>query len=454
MNQLQVAKFGGTSMADFTAMNRCADIILNDDNIALVVLSACSGITNDLVTLSSPQCTDGLRSQLLPKIYQHHRDVLAQITDDGEAVRNLEQLLLKLYSAVERIAQCHTLQLADEILSFGERLSSTLFTELLKSRDVNAQWFDAREVMATDNHFGKAQPDIERIAQNAQQTLLPLCQCGVVVTQGFIGSDSNGNTTTLGRGGSDYSAALFAEALDAAAVQIWTDVEGIYTTDPRITSDAYAINEISFCEAAELSTFGAKVLHPSTLWPAIRHNISVFVGSSLAPKNGGTWIKNSVDSAPNYRAIALRREQTLVTVSSLNMLHRHGFLAKVFAILAKHKISVDLVTTSEVSVALTLDDVGSKQAELTEAALQELRALCDVKIQKHLALVAVVGNDIERQAGVSARVFNVLEPYNLRLICHGASSHNICFLVEQSEANDIVCSLHRELFEQGAANAQ
>lgn len=449
MNQLHVAKFGGTSMADHAAMSRCADIILADQNIALVVLSACSGVTNQLVTLASPQCTTQQREQLLPGIYQHHRDVLSQITDDSSAVRQIEELLINLHTCVERIAQCHSLQLADEILSFGERLSTFLFTELLKQRNANAQWFDARKVLTTDSHFGCAQPDIERISHNVQAQLLPLCQCGVVVTQGFIGADSNGNTTTLGRGGSDYSAALFAEALGAQAVQIWTDVEGIYTTDPRITAAAHAIDEISFNEAAELSTFGAKVLHPSTLWPAIRQNINVFVGSSLNPQNGGTWIKNRVESKPNHRAIAVRNQQTLVTVSSLNMLHRHGFLAKVFAILAKHKISVDLVTTSEVSVALTLDDVGSKQAELTETALNELRELCEVKVEKDLALVAVVGNDIDRHAGVSSRIFSVLSPYNLRMICHGASSHNICFLVEQSEANDIVCSLHRQLFEQG-----
>ncbi len=449
MNTLHVAKFGGTSMADLAAMSRCADIVLNNDNISVVVLSACSGITNKLVLLGSKDSSAEHRATLLAEIGQHHKTVMADISDNEHASQAIDSLLLALHSAVEHISQCYSLQLADEILSFGERLSSTLFTQLLCERGANAHWFDATEVMLTDSQFGRAQPDIEQIASRAQALIAPLTEHGIVVTQGFIGADSRGNITTLGRGGSDYSAALFAEALGAQAVEIWTDVKGIYTTDPRVVQNAYAIDEISFIEAAELSTFGAKVLHPSTLWPAIRRDIAVFVGSSKAPEQGGTWIRNVVDSAPNYRALAVRNQQTLVTVTSLNMLHRHGFLAQVFSILAKHKISVDLVTTSEVSVALTLDDVGSKQAELTESALAELREICEVKIEQQLALVALVGNNLEQQAGVSAQLFSLLAPYNLRLICHGASSHNLCFLVEQNEANDVVNTLHRALFEQG-----
>jgi aspartate kinase len=447
MNSFNVAKFGGTSMADFEAMDRCAQIVLADENIRLVVVSASSGITNKLTSLASPSCSLACRQSILTQITEQHNTILSAISDEQVAKIQLDYLLGSLSRVSEQIAAEHSLQLVDELLSFGELLSSLIFTQVLKRRAPGSELFDARTVIQTDSFFGRAEPQVEQISQMAEQWLLSRCQQNIVVTQGFIGSNDNGKTTTLGRGGSDYSAALFAEALNANNLQIWTDVDGIYTTDPHIAPNAQAIPELNFNEAAELSTFGAKVLHPSTLWPAIRQNISVYVGSSLDRSAQGTWIKKTINSAPNYRAIAKRSNQTLLTVTSLNMLHSYGFLAKVFAVLAQHKISVDLVTTSEVSVALTLDVVGSDADTdlclLKQVVMDELSELGEVKIQHGLALVALVGNNM----GVSSRVFSVLAPYNLRLICHGASGNNICFLVEQHEANDVVCSLHRELFE-------
>lgn len=463
MSFINVAKFGGTSMADFEAMDRCAQIVMADQNIRLVVVSASSGVTNKLTRLASSngsveQNTEQSaeqRAELISEIEAQHLAILACIEHAPGIRVQLDQLLTSLAQVAKQIAAEHSLQRVDEILSFGERLSSLIFTEVLRAHAPNCQRFDARQVIKTDSVFGHAEPQVGQIAEQAQLHLLAVCEKDIVVTQGFIGSDKNGTSTTLGRGGSDYSAALFAEALDANNLQIWTDVDGIYTTDPRIAPKARAIAELNFNEAAELSTFGAKVLHPSTLWPAIRHNINVFVGSSRDRHAAGTWIKKTVDSAPNYRAIAKRANQTLVTVNSIDMLHSYGFLAKVFAVLAEHKISVDLVTTSEVSVALTLDALGSETASaglgvLNQTVIDKLSALGDVKISHDLALVALVGNQIDRQQGVSARVFGALSEYNLRLICHGASGHNICFLVEQDEADKVVCTLHRELFENNA----
>jgi len=203
-------------------------------------------------------------------------------------------------------------------------MSSKLFVEILKEKQKNAIWFDVRKVMRTDDKFGKAVPKIDEIKQLCCAHLKSLNPETIVVTQGFIGSESTGKTTTLGRGGSDYTAALLGEALNATQIDIWTDVAGIYTTDPRITSGAKRIDEISFAEAAEMATFGAKVLHPATLVPAVRSNIPVFVGSSKAPQAGGTIVYNthSIKSElPSFRALALRRKQTLLTLTSLNMLH-------------------------------------------------------------------------------------------------------------------------------------
>ncbi|MDM8961714.1 lysine-sensitive aspartokinase 3, partial [Escherichia coli] len=311
-------------------------------------------------------------------------------------------------------------------------------------------WFDVRKVMRTNDRFGRAEPDVAALAELAALQLLPRLNDGLVITQGFIGSENKGRTTTLGRGGSDYTAALLAEALHASRVDIWTDVPGIYTTDPRVVSAAKRIDEIAFAEAAEMATFGAKVLHPATLLPAVRSDIPVFVGSSKDPRAGGTLVCNKTENPPLFRALALRRNQTLLTLHSLNMLHSRGFLAEVFGILARHNISVDLITTSEVSVALTLDTTGSTSTGdtlLTQSLLMELSALCRVEVEEGLALVALIGNDLSKACGVGKEVFGVLEPFNIRMICYGASSHNLCFLVPGEDAEQVVQKLHFNLFE-------
>jgi len=314
---------------------------------------------------------------------------------------------------------------------------------------MNAIRFDIREVLRTDENFGRAEPQIEEITTLAKEKLEPLCNKYIVVTQGFIGSDDQGNTTTLGRGGSDYSAALIAEGVQAAGLEIWTDVPGIYTTDPRIAPKAKAISEISFSEASEMANFGAKILHPSTLLPALRHGIPVFVGSSREPGLGGTWIRKRVENSPLYRAVALRANQTMVTIRSAKMFQAYGFLAKVFEILAKHKVSVDLITTSEISVSLTLDktDTSGGAPELPPVVRSELEELASVDVERNLSLVALIGNQMETK-GYAKNVFGTLGDYHLRMICYGASDHNLCFLVDADEAKAVVQKLHLDLFEE------
>lgn len=297
----------------------------------------------------------------------------------------------------------------------------------------------------------KLAPDDAKTQKNCDNILKPLINRGeLVITQGFIGRDEKGKTTTLGRGGSDYSAALLAEVLDAKDVLIWTDVPGIYTTDPRVVPAAQKIDTMSFAEAAEMATFGAKVLHPATLLPAVRSNIPVYVGSSKDPAAGGTWVTRDPQPRPIFRAIALRRDQTLLTLSSLSMLHAQGFLANVFNILAKHKISVDTITTSEVSIALTLDKTGSASSGanmLSNELLTELSEVCNVKVDTGLSLVALIGNDLHITAGVAKKLFGTIEGYNVRMISYGASTNNICLLVQSQHADEVVRLLHAELFE-------
>ena len=241
---------------------------------------------------------------------------------------------------------------------------------------------------------------------------------------------------------------MLAEGLEADVCEIWTDVTGVYTTDPRITPAAHPLPELSFEEAAEMATFGAKVLHPATMEPAVRKDIKVFVGSSKEPEKGGTWIVRDCEHEPSFRAITRRKEQVMVTVKTPKMMYAQGFLQQVFAIIAKHKLSVDLVTTSEISVSFTLDNPANSVAQrLNRETIAELETICDVKVEHGFDLVTVVGNHMQTGKGVSSRIFAAVSDYNLRMICFGANPHNISFLVNESDSTEIVKVLHSELFE-------
>ncbi|HIE5390077.1 TPA: lysine-sensitive aspartokinase 3 [Enterobacter cancerogenus] len=449
MTSFVVAKFGGTSVADYDAMNRSADVVLADPNTRLVVLSASAGVTNLLVSLSEGlEATE--RFVKLDALRKIQFDILERLQNPNVIREEVERLLENITTLAEAASLATSTALTDELVSHGELMSTLLFVEILRERNVQSQWFDVRKIMRTSDRFGRAEPDVEVLAELTGQQLAPRLEEGIVITQGFIGSEAKGRTTTLGRGGSDYTAALLGEALHATRVDIWTDVPGIYTTDPRIVSAAKRIDVIAFEEAAEMATFGAKVLHPATLLPAVRSDIPVFVGSSKDPKAGGTLVCKKTDSPPLFRALALRRKQTLVTLHSHNMLHSRGFLAEVFSILARHNISVDLITTSEVSIALTLDTTGSTSTGdtlLTQSLLIELSELCRVEVEEDLALVAIIGNKLSRACGVGKEVFGVLDPFSIRMICYGASSYNLCFLVPADQAEQVVQKLHQNLFE-------
>lgn len=449
MTSFVVAKFGGTSVADYDAMNRSADVVLADPNTRLVVLSASAGVTNLLVSLSEGlEATE--RFVKLDALRKIQFDILERLQNPNVIREEVERLLENITTLAEAASLATSSALTDELVSHGELMSTLLFVEIMRERNIQAQWFDVRKVMRTSDRFGRAEPDVEALAELTNQQLAPRLDEGIVITQGFIGSEAKGRTTTLGRGGSDYTAALLGEALHATRVDIWTDVPGIYTTDPRVVSAAKRIDVIAFEEAAEMATFGAKVLHPATLLPAVRSDIPVFVGSSKDPKAGGTLVCKKTETPPLFRALALRRKQTLVTLHSHNMLHSRGFLAEVFGILARHNISVDLITTSEVSIALTLDTTGSTSTGdtlLTQSLLIELSELCRVEVEEDLALVAIIGNKLSRACGVGKEVFGVLDPFNIRMICYGASSYNLCFLVPADQAEQVVQKLHQNLFE-------
>lgn len=449
MSAFNVAKFGGTSVANFEAMSLCAAVIENNPETKLVVSSACSGVTNLLVELANGVQDANQRLSIIKQLADIHHAIIDKLADPLQVEKEVHSILDMVASVAEAASFQASKKLTDHLVACGELMSTFILTQLLRERGMDAIRFDIREVLRTDDHYGRAEPQLEQIQQLAQEKLTPLCRQHVVVTQGFIGADEQGNTTTLGRGGSDYSAALIAEAVQASGLEIWTDVPGIYTTDPRIAPKAAPIAEISFSEASEMANFGAKILHPSTLLPALRHDIPVFVGSSKEPEKGGTWIRKRVESSPLFRALTLRCNQTMVTLRSASMFHAYGFLSKVFEILAKHKISVDLITTSEISVSLTLDktDTSGGAAELPQAVRLELEELCKVEVEHNLCLVALIGNNMSESKGYAKQVFSTLEDFNLRMICYGASPHNLCFLLHESVSKAAIQKLHQDLFE-------
>ena len=439
-----VAKFGGTSVGTYDAMMHSAGIVSSDSNRRLIVISATSGTTNDLVALGNAELDFTSQEEIVIRIKERHMSIIDQLDNSEVVEREFKEELTQLRQHLDLVARDKRWK--DRLVSFGEMMSTKIFVHVLKDAGVDVQWMDAREIIKTDSHFGNATPELSIIKKKAEKYLKGE---QVILTQGFIGSDVFGNTTTLGRGGSDFSAALFAEALKAEKLEIWTDVAGIYSTDPRVVSEARPIKEITFDEAAELSVFGGKVLHPATLKPAIRGKVNVRVASTKEPEKAGTLIVHKSNEKPVARALSLRKNQTLLTVKSLDMLHQYGFLARLFQVLAENKISVDLVSTSEVSVSLTLDTAvnAANKVELTIDVVNELKEFCEVEIETDYCLIALIGNNLNKTAGISGKLFNKLKEFNIRMVCHGASENNICFLADEKDGEEIVKLLHKEFIE-------
>ncbi|MBZ2161483.1 lysine-sensitive aspartokinase 3 [Alteromonas stellipolaris] len=447
-NALTIAKFGGTSVANYEVMQNCARIVASNSATRIVVVSASAGVTNHLVNLAHSPLTQEQIESTCQSIVDIELAILNKLADKSSVESKLNDLLDEVKSLAFHEEILHRNDLKDQLLSMGERMSSLMFSAVLAEQKVATMNFDVRKVLRTDSEFGEAVPQVDTIEALAKQLLAPEIENAIVVTQGFVGADDEGRTTTLGRGGSDFTAALIAEALDADACEIWTDVIGVYTTDPRITAAARPLPELSFEEAAEMATFGAKVLHPATMEPALRKNIKVFVGSSKEPEKGGTWIVRDCVEEPPYRAITRRKDQVMVTVKTPKMMYAQGFLQQVFAIIAKHKLSVDLVTTSEISVSFTLDNPANSVAQrLNKETIAELETICDVKVENGYDLVTVVGNHMQTAIGVSSKIFAAVSDFNLRMICFGANPHNLSFLVNETDSDKIVKDLHKALFE-------
>lgn len=433
-----VMKFGGTSVEDAAAMDRSCRIVgQRVSRRPFVVVSALAGTTNGLLEAGRLAADRQLDKALAiaGDLERRHTELLSSTAQDFSQLREL----LRALSAIGELSA----RTRDLIASYGEAMSSVIFTDRLKRHGHDAVHVDARRAIVSDANFGNAAPVFDATAANLEQLARPHIEAGrIVVMGGYIAATASGVTTTLGRGASDYSASIVGAAMGAEEIQIWTDVDGMLTADPRLVGNAYKIKEISFNEASELAYFGAKVLHPMSVVPAIDKNIPVYILNSRKPDGTGTRITREARPCANLiKSIACKRGITALTVSSSRMLMAHGFLGALFAVFDKHRTSVDMVATSEVSVSLTLDSTAA-----LPAILEDLKALGDVTVNGNLALICIVGNNLKYTAGVAHRAFGSVKDINILMISHGASNINLSFLVADADAPAAIQKIHADLF--------
>ena len=448
-----VMKFGGTSVEDAAAFERVAGIVrAKAEARPVVVVSAMSRFTDALLA-SVERAANGDAegaSQELAAQFERHMEVAQSLLDceaRAEIQAAIETARRETNELLRIISQYPVTRppLQDKIVSYGEQLSAFLLAAVLAAQGLAAHYVDAKLCIATDDEYGNATPLYEETEARTRAEILPLIEASFIpVLGGFIASSLKNATTTLGRGGSDYTAALVGACCEAREIEIWTDVTGVLTADPRVVEKARTIRLLSYSEAAELAYFGAKVLHPKTIQPAVERRIPVRICNSRAPQEAGTLVCSEREAAPStVKAIAHKTGITTVQITSGRMLGAYGFLRAIFEIFDRHRTAVDVVTTSEVSVSLSLDD-----ASALPAILEELKTLGAVEVEKERAIICVVGEGLRSTPGVAARVFNTISDINVSLVSLGASSINLTFAVDEPHARQAVARLHRAFFEQ------
>ncbi|HEV2827308.1 MAG TPA: lysine-sensitive aspartokinase 3 [Pyrinomonadaceae bacterium] len=456
-----IMKFGGTSVEGATAFKNVAAIISARQALQpVVVVSAMARFTDALIESVQRALLVGAdeSAATVGKHFDRHLRVIdALLLGEAERMRQLidqsrVEIAELLKTAVTELTdvEAHTDArkrrrfFEDAVVSYGERLSAAMLAAVLAENQIMGRYVDARRCVITDDSHGCATPLMSETFHHTRQQLEPLISSGCVpVLGGFIGSTLDGQTTTLGRGGSDYTAALVGAALEANEIQIWTDVPGVLTADPRLVPKAHTVPHLSFEEAAELAYFGAKVLHPKTLHPAIERDIPVRICNSRAQESGSTLVVGESTKSPQtVKAIAHKTGVTTVQVTSTRMLGAYGFLRALFEVFDEHKTAVDVVTTSEVSVSLSLDDTTSL-GEIVE----KLERLGTVSIEEKRAILCVVGEGLRSTPGIAARIFSTISDINVSLISQGASRINLTFAVEEARVRETVARLHKEFFE-------
>jgi aspartate kinase len=445
-----VMKFGGTSVESSEAIARVASIVkARMDRKPVVVVSAMGKTTNKLLAIASTAIT-GKREEYIRQIHDlrdfHSREArqVVPLSHRAELDRTLDDHFQDLTELAKGLAILGELtpRSIDAISSYGERLSSYIVSLAFEHYGLSAAHVDSRKVIVTDHRHTQASPIYGETYRRLENAIPRLAQDRVVVMGGFIGSTEDGVTSTLGRGGSDFTASIVGAGIKAEEIQIWTDVDGMLTADPTILPGGHRVKIISFSEAAELAYFGAKVLHPSTVVPAIERDIPVLILNSRRPEVPGTRIVSQTVRCHNaVKSIACKRRIMLVNIHSTRMLMAHGFLRRIFEVFDRHETPVDMVATSEVSVSLTIDNTAQ-----TKRICEELGEFSEVSMESDQAIVCLVGENIRYTPGVASRVFHALGGVNVRMISQGASLLNLSVVVAERDLRRAVDALHTEFF--------
>jgi aspartate kinase len=439
-----VAKFGGTSVSTRERILTIWEIVRNTlDSKPVIVVSALSGVTDLLLSISISPYSKA--EEIIQKINVLHRNLAEELFRDSVVRENVFSYIDNRLNEVRNIAKKGNFDKAflDKLVSNGEILSSFIIANALKNMGIEAEQVIATKLIVTDDNFGSAEFIEDTTKRNTKKILLPMIKKGIVpVVTGFIGKTVSGKTTTLGRGGSDYSASIIGFCLDAKEIQIWTDVDGIHSADPRLVENTKILKTVSYREASELATFGAKVLHPRTIRPAVKNGIPVRILNSFNIKNPGSLIVDSPEYSNPITAISSKNKITLVNIYSTDMLLQKGFLARVFQIFANKNISIDLVSVSEVSVSLTLDN-----DEHLGEVLAELSKFASVTTTKNLGIVSLVGEGIVTSSSIIKLVFDILDKEKIlvKMVSLGATNINVSLVIQQDQVEHAVKALHNQL---------
>ena len=448
-----IMKFGGTSVANFEAITRTIFIIGGKlDKKPVVVVSALSKVTDLLYRISDAAAAgnETETKDLLSQLRQRHVDLAAELLSQSvlkdEAVANVNSICDSLDSIA--MAVCSLGELSDRnkaiIISKGEYLSSTIIAHAMNSKGIRTKWVDARDMMVTNKSYLKAEPDMSAIAERVPGVVSQAYEgVDAVITQGFVGVTADGEPTVLGRGGSDYSASLIGLAIDAERIEIWTDVDGVRTADPRSVKNTKYLEKISFEEAAEMAHFGAKVLHPLTIEPAVKKNIPIYVLNSMNPSGKGTAILRNELIEDGVKSVSFKENIKVINIFSTRMINTSGFLRRVFEIFSESKVSVDLISTSEANISVTVD-----AAQNIDSVVAQLSEFADVIVDDDKSQVSVIGKNIVRLNGMLKKTFTPLKKCNVYMISQGASFVNISFVVDREELAEVVQDLHDHLFDQ------
>ncbi len=437
---MKVMKFGGTSVGKPQRMKEVAKLITADADDKIVVLSALSGTTNALVEISNTLSVGNKNAakQQIEALEQHYQNFIAELLSTEAGIKKAKEILVEHFEFLTIILKISFSEaLNKDILAQGELLSTKLFCVYLQEQNINHVLLPALEFMTIDSYD---EPQVGTIKVKLAQLLQKNKECKIFVTQGYISRNSKGEVDNLKRGGSDYSASLIAAAVNANVCEIWTDIDGMHNNDPRVVDKTLPIEQLSFDEAAELAYFGAKILHPASIWPAQYYNVPVRLLNTMDPSAKGTLITEQAGSV-GIKAVAAKDGITAIKIKSSRMLLAYGFLRKVFEVFEKYRTSIDMITTSEVAVSVTIDS----DVFLNEI-LKELEAFGTVEVDTNQTIVSVVGNEITETKEVMRKLFECVSAIPVRMVSYGGSKHNISLLIPRSFKEQALQALNKGLF--------